>query len=80
MGILARGGIAALQELVQGARRTTGIIQRNVLLAIGYNLIGVTLAMMGVIDPLFAAILMPVSSLTVVAGAWQGRTFARSAA
>ncbi|MBX3174425.1 MAG: heavy metal translocating P-type ATPase metal-binding domain-containing protein [Gemmatimonadaceae bacterium] len=77
---LARGGIAALQELVQGARRTTGIIERNVLLALGYNLIGVTLAVMGVIDPLFAAILMPLSSLTVVLGAWQGRTFSRAAA
>jgi hypothetical protein len=33
--------------------------------------------MMGVIDPLFAAILMPASSVTVVLGAWQGRTFER---
>ena len=76
---LARGGIAALGELLDGARRTTGIIRRNMLIALGYNLVGVTLAMMGAIDPLFAAVLMPVSSLTVVLGAWQGRTFPREA-
>ena len=72
---LARGGIGALPELLDGARRTTGIIRRNMLIALGYNAVGVALAMMGAIDPLFAAILMPVSSLTVVLGAWQGRTF-----
>ncbi len=75
---LGRGGIAALAELFDGARRTTGIIRRNMLLALGYNGIGVALAMMGAIDPLFAAILMPLSSLTVVLGAWQGRTFPRT--
>jgi Cu2+-exporting ATPase len=77
---LARGGVGALVELFDGARRTTGIIRRNMLFALGYNAVGVALAMMGAIDPLFAAILMPVSSLTVVLGAWQGRTFPRSAA
>lgn len=75
---LARGGIGSLKELVDGALRTTNIIQRNMLIALGYNLIGVTLAMMGAIDPLFAAILMPLSSVTVVVGAWQGKTFPRS--
>lgn len=75
---LSRGGIASLTELVAGSRRATGIIQRNILFALGYNALGVTLAMMGVIDPLFAAILMPLSSLTVVLVAWQGRTFVRS--
>ncbi len=77
---LARGGIGALGELFDGARRTTAIIRRNMLIALGYNAIGVALAMMGIIDPLFAAILMPASSLTVVLFAWQGRTFPRSAA
>lgn len=76
---LAGRGIAALPELLDGARRTSGIIQRNMLIALGYNVVGVALAMLGVIDPLFAAVLMPVSSLTVVLGAWQGRTFPRAA-
>ena len=77
---LARGGVGSLRELVDGALRTTNIIHRNMLIALGYNLIGVTLAMMGAIDPLFAAILMPLSSVTVVVGAWQGKTFPKPAA
>jgi Cu2+-exporting ATPase len=77
---LARGGVGSLRELVEGALRTTNIIHRNMLIALGYNLIGVVLAMMGAIDPLFAAILMPLSSVTVVVGAWQGKTFPRSRA
>lgn len=72
---LAKGGIESLRELFEGARRTSRIVRRNILLALGYNVIGVTLAIMGVIDPLLAAILMPASSITVVLGAWQGRTF-----
>jgi Cu2+-exporting ATPase len=74
---LAHGGIGSLCELVDGARRTSSIVRRGMLIALGYNVIGITLAMMGVIDPLFAAILMPASSVTVVLGAWQGRTFER---
>ena len=77
---LSHGGIGSLRELVDGARRTSNIVQRNMLIALGYNAIGVTLAMMGVIDPLFAAVLMPLSSVTVVLGAWQGRTFSRTRA
>jgi Cu2+-exporting ATPase len=76
---LARGGISALEPLFGGARRTMDIVKRNMLIAVGYNAIGVALAMTGAIDPLFAAVLMPLSSLTVVLGAWQGRTFKRSA-
>ena len=77
---LSGDGIGALRELLEGARRTTRIIERNIALALGYNVVGVALAMTGVIDPLFAAILMPLSSVTVVLGAWRGRTFTRSAA
>jgi P-type Cu2+ transporter len=77
---LSYGGIGSLRELIDGARRTSNIVQRNMLIALGYNAIGVTLAMMGVIDPLFAAVLMPLSSVTVVLGAWQGRTFSRKRA
>jgi Cu2+-exporting ATPase len=77
---LARDGIGALRDLVDGARRASGIVQRNIAIALAYNGLGVALAMLGVIDPLVAAILMPVSSVTVVLGAWQGRTFARGVA
>jgi Cu2+-exporting ATPase len=77
---LARGGVGALQELLDGARRTTNVIHLNMLIALGYNAVGVTMAMMGIIDPLFAAVLMPLGSVTVILGTWRARTFARSAA
>lgn len=74
---LAGAGVGALTELFEGARRTTGIVERNIAFALGYNLIGVALAMTGLIEPLFAAILMPLSSVTVVLVAWRSRSFAR---
>ena len=49
-------------------------------IALGYNLFAVTLAMLGLLDPIVAAILMPVSSVTAIVGAWRSRTFSRSAA
>jgi Cu2+-exporting ATPase len=35
------------------------------------------MAVAGALTPLFAAILMPTSSITVVLGSWYGTTFAR---
>ncbi len=75
---LATGGIAALRDLLDGARRTTRIIRRNMAIALGYNAVAVVLAMSGLLDPIVAAILMPVSSVTAILGAWRGRTFSRS--
>ena len=80
---LATGGVAALTDLLDGSRRTTRIIRRNMAIALGYNLFAVTLAMLGLLDPIVAAILMPVSSVTAILGAWRSRTFttpSRSAA
>jgi Cu2+-exporting ATPase len=76
---LAQGGIAALRDLLDGAHRTSHIIRRNMAIALGYNAIAVTLAMLGLLDPIVAAILMPVSSVTAIVGAWRSRTFSRSA-
>jgi Cu2+-exporting ATPase len=77
---LARGGIEALPELLAGARRTTNVIHRNMAVALGYNAIGVTMAMMGIIDPLFAAVLMPLGSVTVILATWRAKTFTPEAA
>ena len=72
---MTRDGLAALVALDDGARRAMRVIRRNIIYAFGYNTIGVVLAMSGHITPLVAAIMMPVSSLTVVLGSWLGRTF-----
>jgi Cu2+-exporting ATPase len=74
---LTRPGLAPLVELTEGAARTLRVIRRNIGFSIGYNLIGASLAVAGVLTPLIAAILMPMASVTVVLGSWLGFTFAR---
>lgn len=75
---LTRPGLSALVELTEGARNTMAVIRRNIGFSIGYNIIGAALAVVGVLNPLIAAVLMPTSSLTVVLGSWYGRSFART--
>ncbi len=74
---LTRPGLSALVELTEGARRTMRVIRRNIAFSIGYNIIGASMAVAGVLTPLIAAVLMPTSSITVVLGSWYGYTFAR---
>jgi P-type E1-E2 ATPase len=61
--------LAALADGVVLARKTTAIIRQNLGLSALYNLIAVPLAMAGWVTPALAAILMPISSVLVVANA-----------
>lgn len=61
-----RGGLAPLFDLLKLAKQTQRILVRNLSISLIYNLIGGTLALIGLIDPLMAAILMPVSSVIIV--------------
>ena len=72
---LTTPGLAPLVMIADGAARTMRVIRRNMLWALAYNVVGVSLAVMGVISPLIAAVMMPASSLTVVLASWLGRTF-----
>lgn len=72
---LARPGLGSLVALVDGAERTLRVIRRNLAFSLAYNVVGATLAVSGVIHPLIAAVLMPLSSLTVILGSWLGRTY-----
>lgn len=63
---LARSGLTPILELVRAAQRTRRVILRNFSVSIGYNLVAVGLAAAGLINPLIAAGLMPLSSLTMV--------------
>jgi cation transport ATPase len=56
------------------------VIRRNVAWSLAYNVVGTTLAAMGLLNPLVAAVLMPLSSLTVVLVSWRSRTFAEDVA
>lgn len=60
-------GVKPLVTLVSLAQHTMRTIHVSLVFSIGYNTIAAVLAMTGVINALIAAILMPISSLTVVA-------------
>ena len=75
---LAAPGLAPLVQLIEGSARTLSVIRRCLAVSLFYNLIGAVLAMTGLINPMVAAILMPLSSITVVLAAWKSRTFASS--
>ena len=70
-----RPGLAPVVELVAAGGRTVRIIRANFAASLTYNLVAVGLAMTGHVNPLVAAVLMPISSLTVLAFALGGRTF-----
>ena len=68
-------GVVKVLEAVVGARRTLAVIRRGIWFSLAYNAVGVGLCMAGRISPLLAAVLMPLSSLTVVTSALRARTF-----
>ncbi len=62
---LTGAGLAQLFALVDGARRTIRTVHVNFGISLAYNIVGGALAATGTISPLIAAILMPLSGLTV---------------
>ena len=72
---LDRQGLTPILELMNGSSKTVSTIHRNFFASISYNLVAVVLAMGGMITPLIAAVLMPISSLTVLTIAMSNRAF-----
>ncbi len=64
--VLTREGVAPLLGILDGARRLRGVIRRNLGFSLVYNAVAGTLALLGFVGPLLAAVMMPISSLTVV--------------
>jgi Cu2+-exporting ATPase len=72
---VTRSGVGPVLELMDGARRTMRTIRWNLGFSLLYNVVGAALAMGGLINPIAAAILMPLSSLTVVGATAASRMF-----
>jgi Cu2+-exporting ATPase len=64
--VLPPGGLWLLPWVIDVARTVRRIILGNLFWAFGYNLVAVTLAMFGLLQPVFAAAVMAGSSLLVV--------------
>ncbi len=65
--IISGDRLAALPAFLRYARRARRVVTICFAISVAYNAIGLTLALAGALTPLAAAILMPVSSLTIVA-------------
>lgn len=57
---------AKLNNLLDFCRREKGIIYGSFIISILYNLIGLSFAVQGTLSPVIAAILMPVSSVSII--------------
>jgi len=68
-------GLETVALAAAGSKRTMRVIRIGIGLSLAYNVLGIALAVTGRLDPLLAAILMPISSITVVTAALRARTF-----
>jgi Cu2+-exporting ATPase len=72
---LNRPGLTPILDLIAAARNTLRTIHRSLAASLCYNAVAASLAIAGIIGPLTAAVLMPISSFTVLAIAFASRTF-----
>lgn len=66
-GILEASRFSRLAAFMDFAKSSKGIIIASFVISFLYNIVGLSLAVTGLLEPVYAAILMPVSSITVVA-------------
>ena len=74
--LIRSDGLETLPELIAFARRVDATVRRNIRIAVAYNLVFGIAAVLGWVDPLVAAVIMPISSLSMVGLAHLGADFA----
>jgi heavy metal translocating P-type ATPase len=74
---LLGGSLASVADALDLARRTYRIIAENLFWAFIYNVVMIPLAVVGVLDPMWAAGAMALSSVTVVVNALRLRRYGR---
>lgn len=68
---LLKKGVSQICQLFSIARNVRSALISNIALSVLYNVIAGTLAMMGYINPLVAALLMPLSSAAILVNTWR---------
>ncbi len=68
-GVISQRSLFPLEAGIRAARACRRAIRQNQIRSVGYNVAAVTAAAAGLVDPLVAAVLMPLSSLMVIWGA-----------
>jgi P-type E1-E2 ATPase len=68
-GVVTRAALRPVVAALAGARATRSAVRANVTRSLVYNGVAVAAAMLGFVNPLVAAVLMPLSSAWVVWGA-----------
>ena len=76
--ILAAGMLPSLPDLLRFSKRVAQVVRLSFVISSLYNVVGLSIAARGLLSPVICAILMPLSSITVVAFAcgvtgWLGR-------
>jgi Cu2+-exporting ATPase len=63
---IASPGLAPVASVIDDSRRMMRLIRRNLVITVGYNVLAGLLAAAGLMHPMWAAIIMPASSATVL--------------
>jgi Cu2+-exporting ATPase/Cu+-exporting ATPase len=74
-----RPGIGQIAPLLVVARETLRVIRRNFAFSLVYNALGIVGVICGWVTPLFAAVLMPLSAITVFLSSLAGTAGLREA-
>ncbi len=73
--VLLHGEIGRVVDAISLSKQTIRIIKQNLFWAFFYNCIGVPLAAFGIMNPMFAALAMSLSSVSVISNALRLRRF-----
>jgi Cu+-exporting ATPase len=64
--VLINGDLSGVTKSLRLSRKTIRIIKQNLFWAFVYNVIGIPLAALGLLNPMFAALAMSFSSVSVI--------------
>jgi len=68
----SKGGLSPLLDLISISKQLQKTVQRNLIISLFYNISGAILALTGFINPMAAAILMPISSILILLSSLRG--------